>query len=43
MVSNWILRRNDQIGCPIFTPIDLAEARLLGSRNEVSDARASEG
>jgi hypothetical protein len=32
VLSNWILRRDDQVGCPIFTPIDLAEARLLGSR-----------
>jgi hypothetical protein len=25
-VSNWVLGRNDQIGCPTFTPIDELEA-----------------
>jgi hypothetical protein len=28
VVSNVILRREDQIGCPLFSPIDEAEARL---------------
>jgi hypothetical protein len=28
VVSNAILGRDDQIGCPIFSPIDEAEARL---------------
>jgi hypothetical protein len=27
ILSNLILRRDDQIGCPTFTPIDAAEAR----------------
>jgi hypothetical protein len=27
VVSNLLLRRNDQLGCPIFLPIDLLEAR----------------
>jgi hypothetical protein len=26
VVSNWLLGRNDQIGCPIFAPIDEVEA-----------------
>src|SRR5215467_7200778 len=26
-VSNWILRRDDQIGCPLFWPVDAYEAR----------------
>ena len=26
-VSNWLLRRNDQIGCAVFWPIDTLEAR----------------
>jgi hypothetical protein len=26
-LSNLILRRDDQIGCPTFTPIDALEAR----------------
>jgi hypothetical protein len=28
VVSNVILRRDDQIGCPLFSPIDDAETRL---------------
>jgi hypothetical protein len=28
VVSNAILGRDDQIGCPLFSPIDEAEARL---------------
>jgi hypothetical protein len=29
VISNWILRRDDQIGCPTFSPIDHAEARRV--------------
>ena len=32
MLSNWILDRNDEIGCPAFTPIDAAEERFRRSR-----------
>ena len=28
VLSNWMLRRDDQIGCPTFAPIDELEARL---------------
>jgi hypothetical protein len=28
VVSNWILGRDDQVGCPSFTPIDAAEAEM---------------
>jgi hypothetical protein len=31
VLSNWILDRNDQIGCPAFTPIDAAESRFRRS------------
>jgi hypothetical protein len=27
VLSNWILSRDDQVGCPLFAPIDAAEAR----------------
>lgn len=27
VIPNWILRRDDQIGCPMFSPIDHAESR----------------
>lgn len=26
-ISNWLLRRYDQVGCIVFAPIDLAESR----------------
>ena len=32
VLSNWILGRNDEIGCPAFTPIDEVEARLATRR-----------
>jgi hypothetical protein len=31
-ISNWLLRRDDQVGCLIFWPIDELEARLTGRR-----------
>jgi hypothetical protein len=34
VLSNWILRRDDQIGCPTFTPIDKADARLAARRSQ---------
>lgn len=38
-VSNWLLRRDDQIGCAPFGPIDAWETRHTGRR----DAAASVG
>jgi hypothetical protein len=32
-LSNLILRRDDQIGCPVFTPIDAWESRRTGQRD----------
>lgn len=32
VLSNWILRRDDQIGCPFFGPIEAAEARRRSVR-----------
>ena len=29
-MSNWLLRRNDQVGCLIFSPIDRREQRRPG-------------
>jgi hypothetical protein len=34
VISNAILKRDDQIGCPIFTPIDRAEAPRRRKRND---------
>ena len=28
-ISNWLLKRDDQLGCLLFTPIDFVERRLL--------------
>ena len=36
VISNWLLDRDDQIGCPTFTPIDELEARV-----RQRDARAT--
>jgi hypothetical protein len=38
VISNWVLGRDDQIGCPTFTPIDEVEARLR-RRAATADAR----
>ena len=39
VLSNVILGRDDQLGCPIFSPIDKAEARLNAGRS--ADGRSS--
>jgi hypothetical protein len=26
-ISNWLLRRDDQVGCIVFAPVDFAESR----------------
>lgn len=31
-ISNWLLKRDDQIGCLVFSPIDFVERRLLHQR-----------
>jgi hypothetical protein len=28
-VSNWLLRRDDQIGCLLFSPVDMAETQVV--------------
>jgi len=30
-VSNWLLRRDDQVGCVVFLPVDAVETRLTGA------------
>ena len=32
VLSNWIVRRDDQVGCPLFAPIDAAEAKRRPGR-----------
>lgn len=31
-VSNWLLRRDDQVGCVFFSPVDALEKRLSGAQ-----------
>lgn len=38
VISNWVLGRDDQIGCPMFTPIDEVEARFRRGA-AIADAR----
>jgi len=33
-VSNWLLRRDDQIGCLVFAPVDALERRHDRRRRE---------
>jgi hypothetical protein len=33
VLSNWVLGRDDQLGCPVFSPVDEAEARLNARRS----------
>ena len=42
VLSNWILRRDDQLGCPVLAPIDEAEARLI-ARSRQHRARTEAG
>jgi hypothetical protein len=28
VLSNWLLSRDDQVGCPLFAPVDALEARV---------------
>jgi hypothetical protein len=28
-ISNWLLKRDDQLGCLVFTPIDFAERKIF--------------
>ena len=30
-ISNWLLRRHDQLGCMVFAPVDVAETQLRRS------------
>lgn len=31
-ISNWLLRRDDQVGCVLFGPVDALEAQLTGEK-----------
>jgi hypothetical protein len=36
VISNWLLRRHDQVGCPVFSPIDSIEARRTAENRKVA-------
>jgi hypothetical protein len=36
--ANWLLRRDDQVGCAPFWPIDVAEARVAARRGGTRSA-----
>ena len=31
-IANWLLRRNDQVGCLVFWPLDAVEAKMAGNK-----------
>ncbi len=31
-IPNWLLERDDQVGCPLFWPLDALEARMAGRK-----------
>ena len=35
-ITNWLLRRDDQVGCVVFSPLDAVEARVTGGKRAVS-------
>jgi hypothetical protein len=35
-ISNWLLKRNDQLGCLVFGPVDYAEGKLFPGSNTVN-------
>ena len=41
VLSNWILRRDDQIGCPTFAPIDELDAVLTARNRARAQSRAA--
>lgn len=43
VLSNWILGRDDQVGCPVFSLIDEAEARLNPRRSRRGRQPTSRG
>lgn len=42
-VSNWLLRRDDQVGCALLWPIDAAEARRAGRRAALAGGAEADG
>ncbi len=38
-ISNWLLKRDDQLGCLVFSPIDNTERKLTGRPGTTEDKR----
>ena len=36
-ISNWLLKRDDQLGCLVFLPIDYAESKFTGRPRTIKD------
>ena len=36
-ISNWLLRRDDQVGCVVFSPVDAVEARVTGKAEAAAE------
>lgn len=36
-VSNWLLRRDDQVGCPVFSPIDAVESWVVDKARKTGE------
>lgn len=39
-ISNWLLGRDDQVGCVVFTPVDVIEARIFPPSSHDQDGSA---
>ncbi len=35
-ITNWLLRRDDQVGCVVFSPLDAVEARVTGKSQVIT-------
>jgi hypothetical protein len=33
-ISNWLLKRDDQLGCLLFSPIDFAERQIFNKPHQ---------
>ena len=38
-ITNWILRRDDQVGCVVFSPLDAVEAQFRVAKQTVKLGR----
>ncbi len=36
-ITNWLLRRDDQVGCVVFSPVDAVEARMTHRETVIAE------